>query len=321
MPNIRQMMQARPTKALELLSKLLDTSDGALKTRDRLLSDLKQELHDLAVIEEQHLFPVLRKHKDMKDLVREAAADNKETKSLLADLERTPRDSEEFGKKVATLRKTFQQHVRDDKKELLPAIVKALSDEETASVVEIMDSSQVELEETRRAEAEQRRAEVRKEREPVRRAEHVKEVVSETMQSGAETFERAAAETTETLERGRDQAVQMFHRATEGVGKSVQRTSDDLRAMSRSGEALTRGVRSVSREWFELSQTRVQQNLDDISAVFQSRTFSDLIAAQSSMVRHNVEMMIENGQRIMRSSMRMADKVRQPLGQRSEHGQ
>ena len=142
----------------------------------------------MTVLEEQHLFPVLRKHKDMKDLVRGAVDDNKETKSLLADLEGTPRDSEEFGKKVAILRKTFQQHVRDEKKELLPAIVKALSDEEAASVIETMDGSKAEIEETRDAEAEQRRTEARKEPGRVKRpetvkTEHVKKSVSEAHQA------------------------------------------------------------------------------------------------------------------------------------------
>jgi hypothetical protein len=318
MANIRQMMQSRPTKALDLLSKLLDTSDGALKTRDRLLSELKQELHNMAVLEEQHLFPVLRKHKDMKDLVRAAVDDNKETKSLLADLERTPRDSEEFGKKVATLRKTFQQHVRDEKKELLPAIVKALSDEEAASVVETMDGSQAEIDETRRAEADQRRTQAQREREPLKQAERVKDAFSDTLRGEAETFKRAAAGTTEAVQQGSEQSIQLFGLATDEAGEVARQASDDLRAWAQSGEAFGRGVQSISREWFELSQARVQRSLDDFSAVFRSRTFSDLVAAQSTMVRHNFEMMVENGQRLMRSSVRMTEKARQPLEQRSE---
>lgn len=317
MNNIRQMMQARPAKAMDLLAKLLDTSEGALKTRDRLLSELKQELHSMAVTEEQHLFPVLRKHKEMKDLVREAVADNKETKSLLADLERTPKDSEEFAEKVAALRKTLQQHIRDEKKELLPAIAKALSDDEAASVWESMDGSQAKIEETRRAEADERRAEARKEREPLTRAEHVREAISDTLRGEAEMIEHAAEGTAEAIQQGSEQVVQLFGRATEEAGELVQRASEDLRALSQSGEALRTGMRSITREWFDLSQARVQQNFDDLSAVFRSRTLADFVAAHSSMVRHNIEMMVENGQRMMRLSMRTTDKVKQPLEQRA----
>ena len=66
MTTIRQMLQTGPAKANELFAKLVDTSDGAIKTRERLFADLKAELDLLARLEEEHLFPVLRKHKEAK---------------------------------------------------------------------------------------------------------------------------------------------------------------------------------------------------------------------------------------------------------------
>ena len=60
MTTIRQFIHTSPAKALELFSKLLDTSDNAIKTRERLFSELKSELELVASLEEQHLFPVLR---------------------------------------------------------------------------------------------------------------------------------------------------------------------------------------------------------------------------------------------------------------------
>ena len=42
--NLRTLMQAGPARANELFAKLADTSDGALKTRERLFSELKTEL-------------------------------------------------------------------------------------------------------------------------------------------------------------------------------------------------------------------------------------------------------------------------------------
>jgi hypothetical protein len=63
MTTIRQLIQTSPAKANELFAKLADTSEGAVKTRERLFSELKGELELLSSLEEQHLFPVLRKHK------------------------------------------------------------------------------------------------------------------------------------------------------------------------------------------------------------------------------------------------------------------
>ena len=101
MTTIRQLLQTGPAKANELFAKLVDTSDGAVKTRERLFADLKAELDLLAKLEEEHLFPMLRKHKATKGLVSAALADNKQTRILLDALEVMPKDDEEFAPKVA----------------------------------------------------------------------------------------------------------------------------------------------------------------------------------------------------------------------------
>ena len=165
MTTIKQLIQTSPAKANELIARLADTSDTAIKTRERLLADLKAELELLAKLEEEHLFPVLRKHKETKDLVSDALNDNKQTRKLLAELERVPKGSEEFASKVAELRTAFQQSVRDERKELLPAVLKALSDEEAQAIVEKIEDGKAEVEEAKRAEADQRRTGARQERE------------------------------------------------------------------------------------------------------------------------------------------------------------
>src|SRR5215211_5124727 len=163
MTTIRQLIQSSPARANELFAKLGDTSVNAGKTRERLFGELKEELQLLASREEQNLFPILRKHKDLKDLVREALNDNKTTKKLLTELDHTPKDSEEFASRVGELRRVFQQHVRDEKKDLLPAVLKALTDEEAQAVVEGFEAGKAEVDEAKRLEAEERRAQARRE--------------------------------------------------------------------------------------------------------------------------------------------------------------
>src|SRR3990170_5023112 len=165
MTTIRQLIQASLAHANELFAKLVDTSENAVKTREKLFAELKLVLELLAGLEEQHLFPVLRKHKELKELVREALNDNKATRKLLTELEHTPKDTEEFTSRVAEIRRVFQQHVRDEKNELHPAVLKALSDEEAEAVVESFEAVKAEVEEAKRVEAEERRAAARQERE------------------------------------------------------------------------------------------------------------------------------------------------------------
>src|SRR4051812_33915165 len=165
MPTIRELIQTSPAKANELFAMLAETSPNAVKARERLFADLKEALELQMRLEEQHLFPVLRKRKETKDLVPDALTDNKETRKALAELERTPKDSEEFARKLAELRKAFQQQVRDERKEFLPAVLKALDDEEAGAIVEKIEGAKADVEEAKRAEAEEARAAACEERE------------------------------------------------------------------------------------------------------------------------------------------------------------
>jgi hypothetical protein len=148
----RHFSQTPPDRANELFDKLLATSDGAAKTRERLFADLKDELELLASLQEQHLFPILQRH-GMEDLLRAATGDNEETGRLLAELGDMPKNSSEFLGKVAELRKAFQRHIRDDRKELLPAVLKVLSDEEAQAVAEQVEDDVASFEETKRTDS------------------------------------------------------------------------------------------------------------------------------------------------------------------------
>ena len=50
---------AGPTKANELFARLSETSDGAVKTREKLFAELRAELELHTSLEEEHLFPIL----------------------------------------------------------------------------------------------------------------------------------------------------------------------------------------------------------------------------------------------------------------------
>src|SRR3954468_2653929 len=97
---ITQLIQNNPSKANELFSKLADTSDGAIKTREKLFSELKDELETLTSLEEKPSFPVMRKHQQTKALVGDAISDNNEVRRLLADLEKIPKTDPEFASKL-----------------------------------------------------------------------------------------------------------------------------------------------------------------------------------------------------------------------------
>jgi hypothetical protein len=360
MTTIRQLIQSSPAKVNELFAKLVDTSETAVKTRERLFADLKEELERFTGLEEQHLFPVLRKHKELKELVREALNDNKATRKLLAELDRTPKDTEEFTARVAELRRVFQQHVRDEKKELLPAVLKALSDEEAEDVVERFEAGKAEIEEAKRAEAEERRAQVKREREraeaeearldEARRAEAAArreaarlerqeaerlqqaaeavmttarvapEAAEQTVRSAEAVVRRAVSTTSEVAQHTSDQFTQVLGAARERTQALTENATKRLRAATQTGTALARGLQDVSDEYLDMVQARLQTNLDGMDVLTRCRTPMEFMAAQSSLMRSNMELTLANSRRVAEISARLAGQVTHTISAGVEQG-
>jgi DNA repair exonuclease SbcCD ATPase subunit len=184
--SLRTVMQAGPAKANELFAKLFDTSDGAVKIREKLFAELKVELELHTSLEEQHLFPILRRNAETKGLIADAIKDNKDLRARLSELEGLPKNDEAFSDRLKELQKAFRQHARDEKRDLLPAVQRALSEEQVQEVAEKIEAGVAEAEQSRQDEAEERRLRARQERE---RAERQAE-----RQAEAERAQQAAAE-------------------------------------------------------------------------------------------------------------------------------
>ncbi len=330
MTTVRQLIQTSPAKANELLARLADTSDSAIKTRERLFTELKEELELLASLEEEHLFPVMRKYKETKALVSDALADNRLTRKLLAELEQLPKESEDFSGKVIELRKVFQQHVRDEKKEFLPAILKALSDEDAQAIVDKIEAGKAEIEEVKRAEVEQRRAEARQARERVESAQRSAESVIDTIRVGAEEAQKIAQtahgnlqdglnSVTEMAQRSTDQVWHVFSQSGEQAQELTRRASQNVVAMTETGTVLARVFQDLSHEWVSLVQERLQANVEGYRALARCRSLPDLMAVQSGLVRTRLEQTINGTRRMAEVNSRVADQANQAMTVRTSN--
>jgi hypothetical protein len=305
----RGFSQAPPDKANELFDKLLATSDNAVKTRERLLADLKEELELLATLQEEHLFPVLTRH-GMQELVQEATNDNQETAALLGELERMPKNNAEFVSKVTELRRAFQQHIRDDRKELLPAVLKVLSDEEANAIAETVEDEMANIDETKRSEA-------RRSREQVEAVQRVTEDVADTLRAGVESAQTMAQAMQEAVSNSFGAFSELARRSTgqtldqpDGTTRGLtEEAAHNLRAVAQSSTVLTRGLQEVSREVVSRSQQRLQRNLDGLQALARCRSMTDLVEVQSSLLRDNLEQTLENSRRLAELTLQMTDEA------------
>jgi gas vesicle protein len=314
----RAIGQTPPDQANEFFAQILDTSHEAVELREQLLAALSQELELLVSLQEQHLFPVLEQNPETADLVRGARDDHQQTRALLNELGATPKDSDAFLAKVAELRKVFQQHIRNDKNELLPVVLKVLSEEEVEAVVEKVEE---EVAETRQAASEPRRR--RKQAEAVSDtggtllaaveagSESVR-LIEQTVQEGVEHSARAASEFG-----GRSQ--ESLGRQSRVAQTLLDQAPDYLQAMARSNRILVGGAGTITLEWFGLRQERLLKNLEGMTDLLSCRTMPDFVSLQSSLVRGNVERMLENSQRLAQLTAQVAQEATRTLTAQPEH--
>jgi phasin family protein len=83
--------------------------------------------------------------------------------------------------------------------------------------------------------------------------------------------------------------------------------------MTQASTMLTRGVQDLSREWFSLTQERLQKNVEDFGVLARCQSLPDFMAAQSTIMRHNLEQTIEGTRRIAEVATRVANEAGQTL--------
>ena len=114
-------------KVSDLFEKLEPTTERAIKTREELFARLKMELDVHAHIEETLLYPVLKEIEETRDITLEAVEEHRIVKQLLAELERMPKDSEQWTAKLTVLQENVEHHVEEEEGEMFKQARSALS--------------------------------------------------------------------------------------------------------------------------------------------------------------------------------------------------
>jgi phasin family protein len=144
---------------------------------------------------------------------------------------------------------------------------------------------------------------------------------ADMFQRNAETVQQAWQSGTEVATRLTERSMEQFARAFGISGESTQhaaqQSSRNLESIVQSGTILASGMQNISREWVDFARKRMQQNLNHADALANCRTPQELWAAQSDLVRDNLEDLVQSTRRIAELSMQMADEAVRKMGDSS----
>jgi hypothetical protein len=242
---LRQRIQAAPAKANELFGKLATTSNQAIKTRECFFADLMSELTLYADVEEQHLLPLLRKNPDTKVLATVALKSRKELRRQLTDIAAAPKGTDEFQASISELSKSFQQHLRDERQDRLPALLRLLSDEESRDLADRLEGAVVEAW-TVKLEAKREAArQVKAEAEEADRLEAEAENAKREARRDAARKAKAEADEAERLEAEAEKAEREAKRE---AARRAKAEADEAERIEAEGRAAVEAEQAAERE-------------------------------------------------------------------------
>ena len=160
--------------------------------------------------------------------------------------------------------------------------------------------------------------------------------LAEGMTSAGEQAVRASTEAARrsietaqgAMRAGLNTATQTFQQVTEQLNRSfgfgepqseelARQSSQNVEAVTQAAATLAQGAQEISREWFGLAQERLRKNMDNLNTLSKCRSVQDLVAAQSDLVRDNLQQVIDNTRRLSEVSVRVAQDATRTIQSQS----
>jgi hemerythrin superfamily protein len=134
------LIKADHRKVEQLFREFEDAGDRAYKTKQRLATQIVNELEVHATIEEETYYPAVeaKAKKDGKELVAEAVEEHHVVRILLGELAGMSAEDDAFDAKVTVLMENVRHHVEEEEEELLPQSEEVLGKEELTRLGEEM---------------------------------------------------------------------------------------------------------------------------------------------------------------------------------------
>jgi hypothetical protein len=136
---------------------------------------------------------------------------------------------------------------------------------------------------------------------------------ADLFQRNAETMQEAWMSGSKVASQLTEQSVQGFARAFGITGERAEQaaaqSSRNLECFVQSGTVIAGAMQNISREMFDFARKRVEQNLQRVDELANCRTPQEMLAAQSDLMRDNLEDFVQSTRRISEISMEMADEA------------
>ncbi|MBP2298533.1 phasin family protein [Azospirillum picis] len=135
---------------------------------------------------------------------------------------------------------------------------------------------------------------------------------------GAEAARGAMGSAADMASRTSEQFQRALGMSRDAQGEVSAQARETLDVMVQCGTVLADGWQTAWREWMGLAQEVAARNAEGVNALMRSRTIPDFYAVQSSMLKDNMQMVLNRSVKISELSARTASDAVGKLNTRME---
>ena len=135
---------------------------------------------------------------------------------------------------------------------------------------------------------------------------------------GAETAGTIMNKATDVAGRTTEQLQRVLGLSKEAQGEVASQTRETMDVIVQCGSVLADGWQNAWREWMGLAQEVASRNAEGVNALMRSRTVPDFYAAQSRMLKDNMQMVLSRSVKISEMSASTANTAMGKLNARLE---
>jgi hemerythrin-like domain-containing protein len=143
MPNAITMLKADHATLKRLLRELNETTERAVKERERLVAEIEREIKTHAQIEEEVFYPAFKavaEKTEAEDLFYEAAEEHHIVDMVLPSLKSANPKSHEFGAKAKVLLDLIEHHIKEEENEMFAEARQRFSEEQLRELGDLMQA-------------------------------------------------------------------------------------------------------------------------------------------------------------------------------------
>ncbi len=139
--------------------------------------------------------------------------------------------------------------------------------------------------------------------------------------AGRRGLEEAGEAGRRSAEQMRGVAEEAGQAAQDIYSRSARETAQGLEAAMKYGTVLASGMQTFWQEWIGCAQDVMQRNVDGMQNLMRSRSPGDFFAAQTELLRDEMQAIIDTGSRMSEVSARIASDAARAFGEQIEGGE